>query len=222
MKLLLVEDNKKLSASLKQGLEQEGYTVDCAFDGAIAERQILMNASAYDLVILDIMLPEKDGLTVCADVRKKDIIIPILMLTARDTTENTIEGLNAGADDYIIKPFAFEELLARIRTLLRRPKILLPDTIQHGPITLNAHTKEVCISGNPIALTLREYTILEYLMRHPGQIISRDQIISNIWKHDFDSFSNVVDVHIKNLRKKLGTYGKHLQTIRGIGYTMAH
>lgn len=221
MKLLLVEDNQKLSASLKEGLGQEGYAVDCLFDGASAERRIETHGSDYDVIILDIMLPGKDGLEICEGVREKNIVTPIIILTAKDTTKDKIYGLDAGADDYLIKPFSFEELLARIRTLLRRPKTLLPDQLTFGALTLNARKKEILLSHERLILTLREYSILEYLMRHPNQVITREQILANVWDQSFDSFSNVVDVHIKNIRRKLKTYGNHLQAIRGIGYTLA-
>lgn len=221
MKLLLVEDNQKLSASLKEGLEQEGYTVDCLFDGLMAERRIQSQSAGYELVILDVMLPEKDGISVCKQAREKNIVTPILMLTAKDTIKDKILGFDAGADDYLIKPFSFDELLARIRALLRRPRALLPDRLELGPLVLNAQTKDVAVSGIRITLTLREFSILEYLMRHPNQVISREQILMSVWDHSFDSLSNVVDVHIKNIRKKLNIYGKHLQSIRGIGYKLA-
>ena len=221
MKLLLVEDNQKLNASLKEGLEQEGYMVDALFDGPTAERRMEIHSANYDLVILDIMLPGKDGLSVCKDVRDRDIVTPIIMLTAMDTTSDKIKGLDAGADDYLIKPFSFEELLARVRALLRRPKNLVPDSLVLGPLTLNAQSKEILLADKRLILTLREFSILEYLMRHPNQVISRDQILTSVWDHSFDSFSNVVDVHIKNIRRKLKTYGKILQAIRGVGYTLA-
>jgi DNA-binding response OmpR family regulator len=221
MKLLIVEDNQKLNASIKEGLEQDGYTVQSLFDGLAAERHIETYGADYDLIILDIMLPGKDGIEVCEAVRKKNIVTPIIMLTARDATKDRVKGLDAGADDYLIKPFSFDELLARIRALLRRPKNILPDLQVSGPLTLNAQTREVLISGERMTLTFREFSILQYLMRHPNQVVSREQIMTNVWDHDFDSFSNVVDVHIKNIRKKLKNYGNKLQAIRGIGYRLA-
>lgn len=221
MKLLLVEDNPKLSASLIEGLGQEGYAVDPLFDGPSALTRLEMDRDMYDLVILDVMLPGKDGLQVCKELRDDHVLVPILMLTAKDTTGDKIRGLDAGADDYLIKPFAFEELLARIRALLRRPSILLPDKQELGPLTLDVRNREASLSGERLTLTLREFSLLEYLMRHPNQVISRDQMLTNIWGYSFDAFSNVVDVHIKNLRKKLGPYGKNLQTIRGLGYKLA-
>ena len=221
MKLLLVEDNPKLNASLKEGLEQDGYAVDPLFDGLSAVKRLGTRPEGYDLMILDIMLPGKDGLEVCKDLREMGLVIPILMLTAKDTTDDKIRGLDAGADDYLVKPFAVEELLARVRALLRRPKGLSPKTLELGPLMLATTQKEAFLSGKRIVLILREFALLEYLMRHPDQIVSREQMIDHIWDHGSDSFSNVIDVHIKNLRKKLGTYGKHLQTVRGLGYKLA-
>lgn len=219
MKILLVEDNQKLAEGLKKGLEQEAYTIDILFDGGAGERRILNRSEGYDLIILDIMLPGKNGLEVCAEIRKQNIMTPVLMLTAKDTTDDKIIGLDAGADDYLIKPFAFEELLARIRALLRRPKEIMPSQLSVGELSLNTGGKELKIGDRTIPLTLREFSILEYFLRNPNQVLTREQILAHVWEFEFDSFSNVVDVHIKNLRKKLGnTYGKSLQTLRGLGY----
>jgi DNA-binding response OmpR family regulator len=219
MKILLVEDNQKLAESVKKGLEQESYIVDCLFDGGIAERRIFAYPQDYDLVILDIMLPGKNGLEVCQAWREKNITIPILMLTAKDTTSDKVLGLDAGGDDYLIKPFAFEELLARIRALLRRPKESTPNVLSAQGITLNNGSKKVMIAGKEVPLTLREFSILEYFLRNPNQVLTREQILAHVWEFSFDSLSNVVDVHIKNLRRKLGSnYGQHLQTLRGLGY----
>jgi DNA-binding response OmpR family regulator len=219
MKLLLAEDNQKLARSLQKGLQQEGYSVDCLFDGETAERRILNRSGDYDAVILDVMLPLKSGLEVCQSIRRQNIMVPVLMLTAKDTTKDKIIGLNAGADDYLVKPFDFEELTARIRALLRRPKESLPAVLSLSGIELNSSTHQVEAAGKQLTLTLREFTLLEYFMRNPDQVLSREQILTHVWEFDFNSFSNVVDVHIKNLRKKLGTaHGRHLQTIRGLGY----
>jgi DNA-binding response OmpR family regulator len=219
MKILLVEDNQKLAESVKKGLEQESYTVDCLFDGAVAERRIFAHPQDYDLVILDIMLPGKNGLEVCQAWRDKNITVPILMLTAKDTTGDKVLGLDAGGDDYLIKPFAFEELLARIRALLRRPKETAPNVLSAQGITLNSGSKKVMVAGKEVPLTLREFSILEFFLRNPNQVLTREQILAHVWEFSFDSLSNVVDVHIKNLRKKLGSnYGQHLQTLRGLGY----
>lgn len=220
MKILLTEDNKKLALSMKKGLEQEGYTVDVLFDGQEAEQRMLMHAPDYDLMILDIMLPGKDGISVCQSLRDANVIVPIMMLTAKDTVHDKVAGLDAGADDYLIKPFSFEELLARIRALLRRPQQVFPVILKANNLELNTTTKVVTIDEVPIALTLREFGILEYLLRHPNQVISREQILSNVWDFSFDSLSNVVEVHIKNLRKKLHKYEKNLETLRGMGYRL--
>lgn len=220
MKLLVVEDNRKLSASLKEGLEQEGYAVDCLYDGAAATRRLLVGGPEYDLVILDVMLPEKDGLEVCSSVRERNVMVPILMLTAKDATTDKIVGLDAGADDYLIKPFSFDELLARIRALLRRPNALVPDRLTSGPLTLDTGSRTARLHEEKLALTLREFSILEFLLRHPGQVVTREQILSNVWDRGFDSFSNVVDVHMKNIRRKLGAYGRRLRAVRGIGYVL--
>jgi two-component system copper resistance phosphate regulon response regulator CusR len=220
MKLLLIEDNEKLALSVKKGLEQEGYAVDVLFDGEAAEKRMLAHSTEYDLMILDVMLPGKDGVSVCTSLRESDIATPILMLTAKDTVHDRIAGLDAGADDYLIKPFSFEELLARTRALLRRPKQLSPLILKANNLELNTLTRQVTIENVVVPLTLREFGILEYLLRHPNQVINREQILANVWDFSFDSFSNVVEVHIKNLRKKLSNYEKNLETLRGMGYRL--
>ncbi len=220
MKILLVEDNKKLSEALKTGLEREAYAVDCAYDGETAEKRIANHDKDYDLVILDVMLPAKNGTEVCAAWREKNITIPVLMLTAKDTLADKVLGLDSGADDYLIKPFAFEELLARLRALLRRPKEAAPAILSSGEIVLDCAAKKATVGGREIPLTLREFSILEFFMRHPNQVLTREQILAHVWEFSFISLSNVVDVHIKNLRKKLGDNGKHLQTLRGTGYKL--
>jgi DNA-binding response OmpR family regulator len=218
MKILLTEDNEKLAKSVKKGLEQEGYAVDIVGNGEVAEKQMLLHREEYDLMILDIMLPGKDGISVCMALRDQGITVPIIMLTAKDTTDDKIKGLDAGADDYLIKPFSFDELVARIRALLRRPKAALPVVLEVRGVSLNVATKQVSVDGEPISLTLREFAILEYLLRHPNQVLTREQILSHVWDFSFDGMSNVVDVHIKNLRRKLQHYEKNLETLRGMGY----
>lgn len=218
MKVLLTEDNEKLAQSVKKGLEQDGYAVDVLADGLEAEKRMMMHAEDYDLMILDIMLPGKDGVAVCMALRNKNITVPIIMMTAKDTTNDKVTGLDAGADDYIVKPFSFDELTARIRALLRRPKEVLPVVLKVGALELNTTTKTLTIDQEVIPLTLREFAILEYLLRHANQVLTREQILAHVWDFSFDSFSNVVDVHIKNLRKKLGTYENNLETLRGMGY----
>jgi DNA-binding response OmpR family regulator len=222
MKLLLVEDNKKLAENIKQGLMQEGYAVDLIEDGLVALRRILINRDEYDLVILDRMLPGKDGVSVCQEWREQKVIVPVLMLTALDTVDDKVTGLDAGADDYLSKPFAFEELLARIHALLRRPNQLAPEILKLGDIQINTITREVTHKDKPINITLKEFMVLEYLMRNEGKVITRDTLYSHAWDFADSSFSNTVDVHIKNLRKKIKDNGKIIQTIRGVGYKIGN
>jgi two-component system OmpR family response regulator len=222
MRLLVVEDAEKLALSLERGLEAEGYAVDVVFDGETARRRIVARDEAYDLVVLDVMLPVMDGFTVCREVRARGVTVPILLLTARDTTGDKVTGLDSGADDYLVKPFAFEELLARIRTLLRRPAQTLPAQLRVGDVALDPAARRVWRGGEEIELTTREFALLELLMRHAGQVLSRDTILEHVWDESFDSFSNVVDVHVRNLRRKLDREGEPslIETVRGIGYTV--
>ena len=218
MKILVVEDNLKLAENLKQGLMQEGYAVDVIGEGLSAERRILINRDEYDLVVLDRMLPGKDGVSICLNWRDNDIVIPVLMLTALDTTEDKVKGLDAGADDYLAKPFAFKELLARIHALLRRPKQVSPKVLNARDININTTSRVVTYKNKIISLTLKEFMVLEYLMRNLGKVVTRDELYSHAWDFADSSFSNTVDVHIKNLRKKINDNGKIIQTIRGVGY----
>ena len=219
MRLLIAEDNQKLAHSLQKGLQQEGYAVDCVYDGELAQRRLESHAADYDAAILDIMMPNRTGLEVCQNIRQQNIMLPILMLTAKDTTQDKIMGLDSGADDYLVKPFDFEELVARIRALLRRPQESLPAELSLNGIVLNTTTRQVIVMGKILTITLREFSVLEYFMRNPNLVLSREQILSHVWDFSYNSFSNVVDVHIKNLRKKLGAiYGQHLETVRGVGY----
>lgn len=220
MKILLVEDNIKLAENIKQGLVQEGYVVDIIEDGLVAERRILMSGDEYDLIVLDRLLPGKDGVSVCISWRDAGIVIPILMLTALDTTDNKVTGLNAGADDYLSKPFAFEELVARVHALLRRPKLTSPDILTVGDIRVDVASRVVSYKNKKLSLTLKEFMVLEYLMRNTNKVITRDELYSHAWDFADSSFSNTVDVHIKNLRKKLNDNGTYIQTIRGVGYKM--
>lgn len=222
MKLLLVEDNKRLAQNIKEGLLQEGYAVDVIEDGLSAENRILVNRDEYDLVILDRLLPLKDGVSVCITWREKGITIPVLMLTALDQTQDKVTGLNSGADDYLAKPFAFEELVARIHALMRRPKISSPDIITLGNMELNTESREVIFKHKHLDLTLKEFMVLEYLMRNVDKVISRDTIYSHAWDFADSSFSNTVDVHIKNIRKKIKDNGKIIQTVRGVGYKLSY
>jgi DNA-binding response OmpR family regulator len=220
MKILIIEDDEKLAQALKGGLEKEGFAADFVLDGETGQRRISLYSRDYDLVILDLMLPQKDGLTVLKNIREKGIEVPVLILTAKGTTDDIVSGLDRGADDYLIKPFSQKEFFARIRTLLRRPKHALPKELRLRDLTLNHVSKKVFRRKKEIPLTLKEFSLLEYLMRHPNQVITREQILFNLWDFNFDSFSNVVDVHVKNLRKKIGD-GKRrsiVETVRGVGY----
>ena len=220
MRILIIEDEAKLAKSLKLGLEQEGYAVDYLLDGESGQQRLELSSNDYDLVILDVMLPGKDGISVCRYWREKNITTPVLMLTARDVVSDKITGLDAGADDYLVKPFSFAELVARVRALLRRPTESLPVILRAGDIQLDTSTQKVTLGDNELRLTLKEFSLLEYLMRNPNQVITREQLLSHAWDFAFDSFSNVVDVHIKNLRKKLNEHSKkeYIETVRGLGF----
>ncbi len=222
MKLLLVEDNVKLAENVKQGLMQEGYSVDVIYDGLVALRRILMNHSEYDLVILDRMLPGKDGLSICREWRDAKVSLPVIMLTALGDVGDKVNGLNSGADDYLAKPFSFEELLARVHALLRRPKDVSIDKLHIGNIEMDTVSRVVTCSGKTLTLTLKEFMVLEYLMRNQNKVVTRDTLYSHAWDFADSSFSNTVDVHIKNLRKKIKDNGKIIQTVRGVGYKMAN
>jgi len=219
MRILIVEDQENLAKTLKKGLEAEGYAADFVLDGEAAERRIQTGHQDYDLIILDLMLPKKGGLEICKEMKDKGIGTPVLMLTAKDGQDDIVTGLNVGADDYLVKPFSFDVLLARIRSILRRPKTALPLEFKVRDVSLNPSTRKVFRGGKKVELTLKEFALLEYLMRNPGRVLEREQMLTNVWDFDFDSFSNVVDVHITNLRKKLDDKkGELIETIRGVGY----
>lgn len=220
MKILVVEDEPKLNKGLVQGLQQRGYVVDFAFDGEEGEKLARLNS--YDLLILDIMMPKQDGFMVCRHLRAAGKTMPILFLTAKDATMDKVEGLDLGADDYMVKPFSFDELAARIRSLLRRPIQTVSDVLELDELRLDTRAQQVTIRGKELGLTLREYGLLEYLLRSKGTVVTQQDILDHVWDQFFDSFSNVVSVHIKNLRKKLpGAYAKRLTTIWGKGYRLA-
>jgi DNA-binding response OmpR family regulator len=219
MKILLIEDEQKLAEALKRGLELQGYTVDLIPDGKKALTRISLHRSDYDLVILDLMLPSMDGHEICKEVRAKEISIPILVLTARAETDTKVQLLLAGADDYLVKPFSFAELSARVRALLRRPNESLPEVLRRDDIELNPVTRRVVRGGKDISLTLKEFGLLEYFMRHPDKVVSREDLLNHLWDFNYVGFSNVVDVHVKNLRRKLTGRGEDvLETVRGVGY----
>lgn len=219
MRILIVEDEIVLAKMLKSNLERGGYTADFLTDGDVAERRILLNNQEYDLIILDWMLPTKDGLQICKNIRQAKINIPILMLTARYDMKDKVSALNAGADDYLVKPFSFEELEARIRALLRRPAETIGEILKIGNLKMDLNKRKVTLGDKTIHLTNKEFSMLEYLLRNPDKVIKRDQILDHLWGFDFDSFSNVIDVHMKNLRTKLNAKGSPvIETIRGVGY----
>jgi DNA-binding response OmpR family regulator len=220
MRILVVEDEEAIATFLEQGLSEAGYAVDLATDGAEALHWLAI--APYDAIVLDLMLPKIDGLTVCAELRLRGLPTPVLMLTARDTVEDRVAGLDGGADDYLVKPFAFSELLARLRALLRREPALKGIVLQVDDLTLDTASHEVRRGGHLIALTIKEYALLEFLMRHPNQTLSRTTIAEHVWDDAFDHLSNIIDVHIFALRRKLddGRSTKLLHTVRGVGYRL--
>jgi len=218
MRVLAVEDEDAIAAFLGQGLREAGYAVDQAADGAEALYWLVI--ASYDVIVLDILLPELDGLTVCAELRRRGVTTPVLMLTARDTVDDRVAGLDCGADDYLVKPFAFAELLARLRALLRREPTLQGPVLQVADLTLDTISREVRRDGQRIPLTSKEYRLLEFLMRHPHQTLTRALIAEHVWDDTFDQLTNLIDVHIFALRRKLddGHNLKLLLTVRGVGY----
>lgn len=221
MRLLLVEDNVKLARSVGRGLRAEGYAVDVASDG----EQALASAGVweYDAVILDVMLPGRDGIGVCRRLRERGSWVPILMLTARDATEDRIEGLDAGADDYLVKPFEFGELLARVRALTRRAPRERPSRIQVGELEIDPATRGVRRRGVEVELTAREFAILEYLARRPEVVVSRTELLEHVWDANYIGSTNVVDVHVGHLRRKLGDRPAAdglIKTVRGVGFML--
>lgn len=223
MRILVVEDNPKLSRSLCKGLEQEGYAVEASADGLEASRKLGATPREFALVVLDVMLPGQDGITLCRKLRERGNGVPVLLLTARGTVEDRVKGLDAGADDYLAKPFSFDELSARIRALLRRPRTEPAVVLRAGEIRLDPARHEVAAGGRPVVLTSKEFSLLELLLRHPGQVLSREQITRQIWSGDFEGDSNVLEVHVRNVRRKLAEAGHHdevIETVRGLGYRL--
>ena len=220
MRILVVEDNHRLSSSLKLNLAHEGYSVDTAYDGQ--EGQDLAELTPYDLIILDVLLPAKDGFDVCRDLRRRRIHTPILLLTARDSVDDRVQGLDCGADDYLVKPFAMRELLARLRALLRRKQPYQPGRLEMGSLVVDPGTHTVERAGQPIELTPKEFALLEFLLHHPNQVVTREMIEQHIWNYDFECESNVIDVYVRRLRRKIDDPFpvKLLTTVRGIGYRL--
>jgi DNA-binding response OmpR family regulator len=220
MRVLVVEDSRRLAGIIRRGLLEEGYAVDNAYDGEEAE--YMAETTPFDVVILDIMLPKKDGLAVCRDLRGKNVNTPILMLTAKDSVEDKVIGLDSGADDYLVKPFAFSELLARIRALLRREVLPKTQKFQVGDLSLDPQSREVWRDGSRLELTAKEYSILEYFMRRPNAVVTRTMLGESVWDYEFDGLSNIIDVYVRRIRQKIDQDGQAslIQTVRGAGYRL--
>jgi DNA-binding response OmpR family regulator len=220
VRILLIEDETKVASFIQKGLEEEQYQVDVAHDGEEGLRRAL--ASEHDLIILDILLPKRDGMSILREVRERRIDTPVLILTAKVSVEDRVAGLNSGCDDYLPKPFAFAELLARSRALLRRKSSDRGVTLVAGDLVLDPVSHRVSRAGKSVDLTSREYALLQYFMQHPNQILTRTMIVEQVWGYDFDNFSNVVDVYVNYLRNKIDRNfePKLLHTVRGIGYIL--
>jgi DNA-binding response OmpR family regulator len=218
MRLLLSEDEPRVAHFISKGLREQGYAVDIAEDGE--EALYKTSISEYDLIILDVMLPRKNGFVVCRELRRLQVKIPILMLTARDTIEDRVNGLDSGADDYLSKPFDFKELLARVRALLRRARDLRPESLEITDLILNTTNHKVTRAGKSINLTAKEYSLLEFFMLRAGKLVNRQEIAEHVWDENFDPFSNVIDVYVRRLRKKIdeGFDRVLIHTRRGEGY----
>ena len=221
MRLLVAEDDRKVASFIRQGLEEEGYAVEIAPDGAAA-LDLILGGPRFDLVILDVLLPRQDGFAVLRTLREHRIETPVLFLTARDTIPDRVAGLDLGADDYLTKPFAFDELLARVRALLRRGQGRHAPLLKVADLTLDPATREVTRGDRKIGLTVREYALLEYLMRHAGRVQTRPMLAEHVWGLDFDPESNVVDVYVGYIRRKIDGPGERrlFHTIRGAGYVL--
>lgn len=220
MKILVVEDDRKVAGFIEQGLREEGYAVDVAPDGE--EGAMLAHVYDYDVIVLDVMMPKKTGLQVAAELRREGRGTPILMLTARDTTEDVVRGLDLGADDYLTKPFKFDELLARVRALVRRGGSRRTELLHYGPIELDRLKHKVYVDGKPLDLSPKEFHLLEHFLIHAEQVVRRTELLEKVWDMHFDPESNVVDVHVGNLRRKLTrAAGRQLiQTVRGVGFKL--
>ena len=218
MRILVVEDDKKVAAFLQKGLREEQYAVDVCRDGKDAAYEAQVHP--YDVIILDIMLPGKDGFTICKELRENNVLTPILMLTAKDSLEDKVIGLSEGADDYLTKPFSFEELLARIRALLRRSQDYKTGTLKADDLELDPLRRTVQRAGTPITLSGKEFALLEYLLRNKGIVLSQSKIIDHVWDRNYDGTSNLINVYINHLREKIDKEAKVklIKTVRGQGY----
>lgn len=220
MRILLVEDDPKINAVVRQALQEESYAVDVAYDGDHAEELAFVNT--YDAIVLDLMLPGKDGLEVCRGLRERGSVTPVLILTARDALQDRVAGLDSGADDYLVKPFHVEELLARVRALLRRQAAVKTPRLSVGDLVVDTAARTVHRGGVAIDLTNTEYSLLEYMVRRPGEVISRSELMDHVWDENYEGLSNIVDVYIRRLRSKLdeGQADRLLETVRGAGYRL--
>jgi heavy metal response regulator len=220
MRILVVEDEQKVASFIKRGLEEEGYAVDVAADGE--EGLAMALECVHDLIILDIRLPKMDGLRVLKELRQEKVMTPVLLLTVRATIEDKVLGLDAGADDYLTKPFAFQELVARVRALLRRRAGADPAILEVADLTLDPARRTVSRGGERIELTAREFALLDYFMRNPGRVLTRAMIAEHVWDYTFDTTTNIIDVYVNYLRKKIdaGREPKLLHTVRGVGYVL--
>lgn len=222
MRLLLVEDEPAAARVLAKGLREHAYSVDVAGDGRAALRELSL--TDYDIVVLDVMLPLVDGLSVCRAIRAAGRTVPILIVTARDAVDARVEGLDAGADDYLVKPFDFRELLARVRALIRRGhQPLRGERVQVGDLVIDTRARSASMAGKPLTLTTKEYAFLEFLVRHVGSVVSRAEIAEHVWDEHYDPLSNVIDVYVQRLRRKLDRPGaeSYIRTRRGEGYQLA-
>lgn len=220
MRILLVEDDARMASFIRRGLREENYTVDLAADGE--EGLYMAQTHPYNLIVLDLLLPKKSGLEVLTQLRSERVAVPVLILTAKDKPSDKARGLDTGADDYLVKPFSFEEFLARLRALLRRSGTISEPVLRAADLEVDTRKRSVLRAGKEITLTGREYLLLEYFLRHPNEVVTRSALSENVWEHDFDTFSNVIDVLIARLRRKIddGFDAKLLQTVRGSGYLL--
>jgi len=222
MRILVVEDEHKIAQAIKKGLEHDGYAIDLAFDGETGYD--LASTEEYIVILLDVMLPKMNGIEVCKKLRSENIHTPILMLTAKGELDDKVTGLNSGSDDYLVKPFAFAELLARIKALTRRPKTSISNTLKVDNLILDTNIFEVTRGNTPISLSKKEFSLLEYLMRQSGKTLTKDQIIQNVWNYESDILPNTVEVYVGYLRQKIdkafSQYPSLIHTVRGFGYKL--